>query len=178
MPQRLRNILHQIVGVRKESCGRLCDDSQAVEPGDLACMLCRLLLRIAKVGWTCHHAVRDYVTELSCRVLLDLLQYVRGNVLSVELSFLIANAHLDHRSVLVVLHQLVMESVAQPLNDGVVPVPANESFRVVHGEFGVVREILFTVGISFTANYGLAIVEIKINDRWRRPGSSASIFDD
>ena len=95
-------------------------------------MLSRLLLRVAKVGWTCHDAVCDDLTELSCRILLDLPQYVSGDLLCIKLSIFVANVHLDHGPMFVVLHQLVIETVAELLHYRVVPVPANEPFSVVN----------------------------------------------
>ena len=82
----LQSLLVQPIGQR---CGGgLIDDTQYIQPGDLACVFGGLTLRVVEVSRDSNHCLGDWLSQIGLGVILQLLQnhsrYLLGRVLSIH----------------------------------------------------------------------------------------------
>jgi hypothetical protein len=96
-----------VEAVRERRGGRLVDDSQDVEPGDLAGVLRRLALRVVEVGRDGDHRVGDRLAEVRLGVGLQLLEDHRADLRRGVVLALRLHAHVAVRA----FHDLVRDDL-------------------------------------------------------------------
>ena len=89
-----------VEAVRERRGGRLVDDPQDVEPGDLAGVLRRLALRVVEVGRDGDHRVGDRLAEVRLGVGLQLLEDHRADLRRGVVLALRLHAHVAVRALL------------------------------------------------------------------------------
>ena len=159
-------LLVQAVGERGR--GRLVDDAQHVEAGDLAGVLGRLALAVVEVGGNGDHRLLDLLAEIVLGGLLHLLQDEGGNLLRAVLLAL----RLDPGVAVGALDDLVGHHALVLLGDRVVVAPADQP---LDGEQGVLR-IGHRLALGRLADQPLA--GVGEGDDRRRRARAFGVLDD
>ena len=152
-----------------ERCrGRLVDDAQHFEAGDLAGILGRLALGVVEIGGNGDDGLRDLVAEIAFGGLLHLLQDEGGDLRRrVSLA-----AGLDPGVAIVAAHDLVGDQALVLLDDRIVEATADQA---LDGEDGVLR-IGDGLALGGLADEDLAI--LAESDHRRRRPRALGVFDD
>ncbi len=128
---RARLLLVEPIGERR--CGRLIDDAQDFEPGDLAGILGRLALRVVEIGGDGDDGLLDLLSEIGLRRLLHLLQDEGG-----DLGGRIALAvGLDPGVAVRGAHDLVGDELLVLLDHRVVVAPSDQALDRKDGALGI-----------------------------------------
>ena len=128
---RLAVLLVEAVGERGR--GRLVDDAQHFEAGDLAGILGGLALGVVEIGRNGDDRLLDLLAEIGFRRLLHLLQDHRRNLRG----RLLLAAGLDPGVAIVALHDLVGDELLVLLGDRIVIAAADQALDREDGVFGI-----------------------------------------
>ena len=161
---RFVGLLVEAVGQRRR--GRLVDDAQHVETGDLAGVLGRLALRVVEVRGHRDHRVGDLLAEIVLRRLLQLLQDHRGDL---RRRVLLA-AHLDPRVAVAAAHHAIRH--ARDLGADLAELAAHEPLDREHRVLGIGHRL----ALGDLADEPLAVLG-EPDDR-RRQSRSFLVHDD
>ena len=163
---RLAVLLLQAISERGR--GRLVDDAQHFEAGDLAGVLGRLALGVVEIGGHGDHRLGDGLAEIGLGGFLHLLEHEGGNLRRA----VILVARLHPGVAIGALDDLVGDELGVLLGDRIVEAAADQALHREHGVVGIGDRL----ALGRLADQALAV--LGEGDDRRRRARAFRIFDD